>query len=143
MLFAQSKPMFPALKKVAFRAQLTEDIKTSKYVMKHSDIDTSSSTISTLEVTPPEQSQEVDEIGTRQEPEQPTVEEATVKPLHIDATPRPMEQDGDGDSCPATPVAGRRKRDRQWVWTLGPVAPTSQDGQSEDAGIGEEETEVT
>jgi len=29
--------------------------------------------------------------------------------------------DEDSDTCPETPVAGRRKRRREWVWTLGPV----------------------
>jgi len=27
--------------------------------------------------------------------------------------------DEDSDTCPETPVAGRRKRRREWVWTLG------------------------
>ena len=41
-------------------------------------------------------------------------------------TPVDADQSRDGDdsdTCPATPVAGKRKRDRQWVWTLGPVQP--------------------
>ncbi|OCK83207.1 hypothetical protein K432DRAFT_322682 [Lepidopterella palustris CBS 459.81] len=29
------------------------------------------------------------------------------------------------DSCPETPVAGRRKRRREWVWTLGPIGKNS------------------
>ncbi|KAK8258245.1 hypothetical protein IWZ00DRAFT_39415 [Phyllosticta capitalensis] len=41
------KPMFPPAKRVSF-APFTEEIKTSKYTLAHSDIDSSSSTISSL-----------------------------------------------------------------------------------------------
>ncbi|OCL03170.1 hypothetical protein AOQ84DRAFT_158699 [Glonium stellatum] len=33
--------------------------------------------------------------------------------------------ESDSDSCPETPVAGRRKRRREWVWTLGPIGKHS------------------
>ncbi|KAF2400263.1 hypothetical protein EJ06DRAFT_543120 [Trichodelitschia bisporula] len=33
---------------------------------------------------------------------------------------RDSSSESDSDSCPETPVAGRRKRRREWVWTLGP-----------------------
>ena len=44
----------------------------------------------------------------------------------------------DSDSCPETPVAGRRKRTRDWRWTLGPLTskplPSNQDlASSEDS----------
>lgn len=29
--------------------------------------------------------------------------------------------ESDSDKCPETPVAGRRKRVREWTWTLGPM----------------------
>ncbi|KAJ8106731.1 hypothetical protein OPT61_g9349 [Boeremia exigua] len=29
------------------------------------------------------------------------------------------ESEDDSDTCPQTPVAGRRKRSRDWRWTLG------------------------
>lgn len=42
-------------------------------------------------------------------------EEATVPP-------RENRRDaGEGDDVPSTPVQGRRKRRRDWVWTLGPI----------------------
>ncbi|KAF2497780.1 hypothetical protein BU16DRAFT_424753, partial [Lophium mytilinum] len=36
------------------------------------------------------------------------------------------------DSCPETPVAGRRKRRREWVWTLGPIGNGSKFSSSSD-----------
>ena len=53
----------------------------------------------------------------------------------------PSDDEEDNDSCPATPVAGRRKRHRQWVWTLGPIEPTSTDKEGDEANIGEDEME--
>ncbi|OJD35880.1 uncharacterized protein BKCO1_1400028 [Diplodia corticola] len=43
-----ARRMFPATKRVSFRANLTEDIVTTKFTMAHSDIESSSSTISSL-----------------------------------------------------------------------------------------------
>ncbi|KAF1989090.1 hypothetical protein K402DRAFT_391248 [Aulographum hederae CBS 113979] len=43
--------------------------------------------------------------------------------------------DEDSDSPPETPVAGRRKRHREWVWTLGPMEGKSQDAPIEDVRL--------
>ncbi|EON68040.1 hypothetical protein W97_07188 [Coniosporium apollinis CBS 100218] len=42
-------------------------------------------------------------------------------------SPSSSEPDSDSDSCPETPVAGRRKRRREWVWTLGPIGKSLTD----------------
>lgn len=122
--FAQSKPMFPATKKVAFRAPLTEDIQTTKYTMKHSDIESSTSTISTLELSPPEEAP-----ATNEEAEQPesTVEVEKKGPSSPQTGDKreSSDEEEDTDSCPATPVAGRNKRHREWRWTLGPIGPSN------------------
>lgn len=142
--FTPSRPMFPPAKKVSFRAPLTEDIKNIKYTMAHSDINASTSTISTLELSPPEEKAEKMEA-------QKMVEKVHVKAGAKDArviTPhvgekRESSDEEDSDTCPATPVAGRRKKHRQWRWTLGPAESTSEEKRPEDAGVGEEKTEGT
>ncbi|KIW01087.1 uncharacterized protein PV09_07374 [Verruconis gallopava] len=47
---------------------------------------------------------------------------------------RDSSSESDSDSCPETPVAGRRKRRREWVWTLGdlPGQPASSGPSYED-----------
>lgn len=112
--------------------------------MRHSDLDSSSSTISVLELSPPEpvkaSEKDVDEAQTgsaaQDKPE-------AASPHTGDK--RESSDEEDSDTCPATPVAGRRKKHRQWVWTLGPVnQPTVEaDKRPEDAGIGEEKSEGT
>jgi len=146
--FARSRPMFPTPKKVAFRAPLTEDIRTTKYIMAHSDIESSSSTISTLELPSP-----VYVTGTAAGKEETRIDEKKGEVGEREASSpqtgekRESSDEEDSDTCPSTPVAGRRKRHRQWRWTLGPVesAPTktSVDGRENEAGIGEEQTEGT
>ena len=107
--------MFPAAKKVVFSAQLTEEITTTKYTMRHSDIE--SSIISTPEQIParedPDQEQEE---TTKIE----TEETSPISPRDSN-TRQSWDEEEDSDSVPVTPVAGRRKKDRQWVWTLGPI----------------------
>jgi len=137
---AQSKPMFPSAKKVAFKAPLEEEIKTEKYTWRHSDIESSASTISTLELSPPEAN----------ESEQKTDDSTKVKPTEQLSTSSPQtgekresSDEEDSDTCPATPVAGRRKRHRQWVWTLGPVQssePSTDSQRPGEAGVGQEKT---
>ncbi|KAJ9623428.1 hypothetical protein H2203_005687 [Taxawa tesnikishii (nom. ined.)] len=98
--------MFPAPKRVAFKAPLTEDIKTEKYTLAHSDLASSSSSISTLNLPPPEHDTDRSSSNPGGEPHTGDKRDSS---------------DEDSDVCPATPVAGRRKRRREWVWTLGPV----------------------
>lgn len=137
--------MFPTAKKVAFRAPLTEDITTERYTMRHSDIDSSISTISTLELSPPD----------ADKPE--TLSEGNAHKLNTKAKDkkskspqtgekRESSDEDDSDTCPATPVAGRKKRSRDWVWTLGPVSMTSTPADKqrpEVYSLGEEKGEAT
>lgn len=130
--------MFPAAKKVAFRAPLTEDITTEKYTMRHSDLDSSISTISTLELSPPE----TDKAELKNEGDALKSHSKTEKKKKAGSSPQTGEKressdEEDSDTCPATPVAGRKKRHREWVWTLGPVKPTDAQAQTTDAGIGD------
>ncbi|KAK6399170.1 hypothetical protein LTR95_019461 [Oleoguttula sp. CCFEE 5521] len=121
--FSQSKPMFPTAKRVAFKAPLEEEIHTERYTFRNSDIESSSSTISTLELTPSDRSKAKDQVDDEashlgEKPER----DLSVKAPTMTGEKREADEDeGDSDTCPATPVAGRRKRDREWVWTLGPV----------------------
>lgn len=136
--FAQTRPMFPSAKKVAFRAPLTENIQTTKYTMAHSDIDSSSSTISTLELPPPKfvLTHDNEEKGDVEQPTEVPEQETTATSPHT-GEKRESSDEEDSDTCPATPVAGRRKRHRQWVWTLGPIKPeaeTKEDTSRESCG---------
>lgn len=162
-----SRPMFPATKRVSFRANLTEEIVTTKYTMAHSDIASSSSTISSLAL---DSSANESEPSTSASSTTTTATAATIttttttlpsrtstkldmqlsKPmepataLHHSTEPArcqkresPSDSESDSDSCPETPVAGRRKRRREWKWTLGPI-----DGQQLDAKYLREEDEM-
>ncbi|WPH04998.1 Hypothetical protein R9X50_00789600 [Acrodontium crateriforme] len=126
--FAQSRPMFPAPKKVAFRAPLTEDIKTIKYTLAHADIESSASTISTLQLSP----METEETSTN-----PSTDNGSPKAVNNEAEQsgessphtgdkRESSDEEDSETCPATPVAGKRKRHRQWRWTLAPIGSGQQ-----------------
>lgn len=44
---------------------------------------------------------------------------ATDEPLALSTCHHAEEDDYETD--PKTPIAGRRKRQREWVWTLGPL----------------------
>ncbi|KAF2478965.1 hypothetical protein BDY17DRAFT_327774 [Neohortaea acidophila] len=103
-------------KRVAFRIDLTEDIKTTMYTFKHSDICQSPALMSVSEASR-SRSQEL----ATEEPARARdgVQEAAK------AVPRPGIkrasfdlEETDDRACPTTPVAGRAKR-QKWVWTLG------------------------
>ncbi|KAF7186891.1 hypothetical protein HII31_11851 [Pseudocercospora fuligena] len=118
MMFAQSKPMFPAAKRVSFKTPLTEEVKNVNFTMRHSDIESSTSTISTLELSPPEDSS-VTQSNDKAEPQKCTSHEPS-SPQTGDK--RESSDEEDSDSTPQTPgPSGRRKRHRRWVWTLGPI----------------------
>ncbi|KAK5136888.1 hypothetical protein LTR08_001810 [Meristemomyces frigidus] len=129
--FAQTRSIFPAAKKVSFRAPLTETIWNMKFTMAHSDIETSS-TITTLETPAPKLAislkvfEQVDvddnEVSTRECPTLPSSQTGEK---------RESSDEEDSDTCPATPVAGRRKRHRQWRWTLGNAESAGKDVGSE------------
>lgn len=116
--FSQSRPMFPAPKKVGFRAPLTEDIKTSKYTLKHSDIASPSPSMSTLESSPSKEDKDSDELS------KAGAAEATIS-SPVSGLKRDADNvEDDSDIHLATPVAGRAKRHR-WIWTLPPIHPAS------------------
>ena len=136
--------MFPSAKKVAFKAPLTEEIKTTKYTMAHADIDSSVSTMSTLEL--PEQEYPVKQAAMEEQPEEEgeaASQEMTPPPPQTgekrESSDEEDEED-DSNSYPTTPIAGRRKRHRQWVWTLGPVEPAAEDTQLNGKDTGLEKT---
>lgn len=113
--------------------------------MRHSDIDSSISTISTLELSPPEadKPQALSE-GDAHRLNAKSKEKKAASPQTGEK--RESSDEDDSDTCPATPVAGRKKRSRDWVWTLGPVdtKSTSTDKQlPEIYGIGAEKGEAT
>lgn len=139
--------MFPTSKKVAFAAPLTEDITTEKYTMRHSDIESSFSTISTLELSPPETNKlEVEGEGNALKSGAKTVTKKGTSSSPRTGEKRESSDEEDSDTCPATPVAGRKKRHREWVWTLGPVDTTSASNDKpriDSAGIGEVKVEST
>lgn len=134
--------MFPPHKKVSFRAPLTEEIKTEVYTMAHSDLQSSSSTVSTLQLSVPEK-EDTKETAKPEEREDERQRKDSLLSSAQTGEKRESSDEEDSDTCPATPVAGRRKRHRQWVWTLGPLDKASEVQRSEDAGLGEEKAEGT
>jgi hypothetical protein len=109
--------MFPTPKKVAFRAPLVEEIRNIEYTLRHSDILSPSSEDHKLELSPPKRARK-DASDYQEEGAKLTADQAD-------------DDEDENESVPATPVAGRRKRDRQWRWTLGPLSPTSQEAEEE------------
>lgn len=130
--FAQSKPMFPAAKKVSFRAPLTEEVVTEKFTLRHSDIETvEDGSVSTLDLNEVKQ-----DVGREDDAVEPQKEERMDAPLKVKTTSphtgdkressdEEEDEEERDESYPTTPVAGRRKRHRQWRWTLGPVGSLS------------------
>ena len=139
-----SRPMFPAEKRVSFRTPLEEEIKTVKYTWANSDLESSSSTMTSLESTSTDSSLAQSETTATHHavtPSKPTLslQPSIEKPViaTIDSAPRQRkpprlgdkrdssESEDDSDTCPQTPVAGRRKRSRDWRWTLGKLPGSS------------------
>ncbi|KAI4673796.1 uncharacterized protein J4E84_010941 [Alternaria hordeiaustralica] len=137
-----SRPMFPAEKRVSFRTPLEEEITTTRYTLAHSDIESSVSTLSSLAST----ASTTDSDASTSQPslslkalKNPS--ETSISPLQLslistsssaESSPRPKSprtgekrdsssSDDDSDSARETPVAGRRKRTRDWRWTLDPL----------------------
>jgi hypothetical protein len=110
--------MFPAPKKVAFRAVLEEEIKNEMYTLRHSDIETQPIEVDTASSKDDEDDE--DDENTNEEANEiaPTQQAQAISPKTGEK--RDFSDEEDSDTCPATPVAGRRKRHRQWRWTLGP-----------------------
>lgn len=115
--FSQTRPMFPTPKKVGFRAPLTEAIRNTTYTLPHSDIEQAVD-----EPAPPAMDNEEEEDVQESTPAQPLPK--LDSPRTGDKRDSSSDED-DSDTCPATPVAGRKRRHRQWRWTLAPVSPAS------------------
>ncbi|KAJ4308675.1 hypothetical protein N0V94_009253 [Neodidymelliopsis sp. IMI 364377] len=138
---ASSRPMFPAQKQVSFRTPLEEEIKTVRYTWANSDLDSSSSTLSSLESTSTEtastasaqsEASAAPKLQTTRpslalQPSSQAQQPTTISALQVSPRKSPRagdkrdssESEDDSDTCPQTPVAGRRKRSRDWRWTLG------------------------
>lgn len=85
-------------RRVGFHENIEEKIQTTKYIAQHYDL-----------IVASDSSSEGDEARAGSKRESPC-EEETIE-----------EDSGDDESYPKTPVAGRKKRRREWVWTLGPL----------------------
>ncbi|KAL1601019.1 hypothetical protein SLS59_005687 [Nothophoma quercina] len=136
-----SRPMFPAEKRVSFRTPLEEEITTVKYTWANSDLESSSSTLTSLESTSTDTASTNSETtavhhsvtsisskpslslqsSAESKPTVSTIESAPRqrKPPRLGDKRDSSESEDDSDTCPQTPVAGRRKRSRDWRWTLG------------------------
>ncbi|KAL6703316.1 hypothetical protein ACN47E_010023 [Coniothyrium glycines] len=145
---AASRPMFPAEKRVSFRTPIEEEIKTVKYTLAHSDLSSSSSTLSSITLTASAPSTKSDSSATLHSSRPSNTNTLIESPPSslLSSTdkiscasiskqsrhaPRTGEKrdssssEDDSDSCLETPVAGRRKRSRDWRWTLGPLPGSS------------------
>ncbi|KAF9698587.1 hypothetical protein EKO04_003379 [Ascochyta lentis] len=140
-----SRPMFPAEKRVSFRTPLEEEIKTVKYTWANSDMESSSSTLTSLDSTSTDSASTESaatatatpnsatpklqlskpslslQSSTEAKPIVSTIESSSTqrKPPRLGDKRDSSESEDDSDTCPQTPVAGRRKRSRDWRWTLG------------------------
>jgi len=123
--------MFPTPKKVAFRAPLVEEIRNIEYTLRHSDILSPSSGDSILELSPPKKGTRKDASDYREEGAKLTADQAASPSVGTKIEHEDEDEEDESESVPATPVAGRRKRDRQWRWTLGPLSTSSQEAEKE------------
>ncbi|KAF2720064.1 hypothetical protein K431DRAFT_295439 [Polychaeton citri CBS 116435] len=142
-----------APKRVAFKIPLEEEITTSVYTMRHSDltfaeIASAEAAAVTPTLSPPKRhrakrglSLDLDSTVPNSYEAEKAAEEKEVGQQQQQQQAVAAEEEGDRDICPVTPVAGRNKKDREWVWTLGPVATggaattaTSSSSSSDDEG---------
>ncbi|KAH7392547.1 hypothetical protein BKA66DRAFT_15991 [Pyrenochaeta sp. MPI-SDFR-AT-0127] len=153
---APARPLFPAEKRVSFRTPLEEEIKTVKYTLAHSDLELSSSTLSSIASTASAKSSDSDVSAVHHSLSANASSSATSKNttsslaspsgkssssiVKTENSPPPKpprvgekrdsSSSEDDSDCPETPVAGRRKRRRDWRWTLGPVPGSSKSASS-------------
>ncbi|KAF2839563.1 hypothetical protein M501DRAFT_1015658 [Patellaria atrata CBS 101060] len=138
-----SRPLFPAAKRVSFRDPLVEEIHTSKYTYAQSEVDLESSTSSIASTKSSSSGASFGSISSEGSSHSVSLSLSTSSgessgsehqlgsPASVSSDegrlggPRAGDKrdssDSDSDSAPETPVAGRRKRRREWVWTLGPI----------------------
>lgn len=118
-------PTFPATKRVAFREPLTEEVKTTHFTLRHgNDVspEAPEAPVSTIDLPPSDSLTEQTTEGLNDEHIQETHHRSRPDWPHTgDKRDSSDEEDSEDGPCPATPVAGRRKRQRQWTWTLAKV----------------------
>ncbi|KAI9718206.1 MAG: hypothetical protein M1812_004196 [Candelaria pacifica] len=95
--------LFSRVKKVTYTTTLSEEIRTTKYVAAHLDL------------------LREDEADGDGEPVQEAIldDSSTSPSRHGEAQ---KDQDNDTLEAPKAPVVERKRRQRNWVWTLGPIA---------------------
>ncbi|KAL6153198.1 hypothetical protein ACJBU6_08360 [Exserohilum turcicum] len=162
---AANRPMFPAEKHVCFRTPLDEEITTTKYTMAHSDLESSVSTISTMSTNSSTASLASTDshisASHHSLTAHPASSNASISPLQLSLEkPKPAlsslqssprlkgprigdkrdssSSEDESDSCPQTPVAGRRKRTRDWRWTLGPLPSSDKSASASDANTSDD-----
>ncbi|KAF2829685.1 hypothetical protein CC86DRAFT_367633 [Ophiobolus disseminans] len=129
-----SRPMFPAEKRVSFRMPLEEEITNVKYTLAHSDLESSVSTLSTLaSVESSDSNSSAMQHSLRSESTKPAPSKSvSTLSSSLESSPQPKQprtgekrdsssSEDDSDTGGQTPVAGRRKRTREWKWTLDPI----------------------
>lgn len=128
------RPMFPAQKRVSFRAPLDEEIHTTVYTVAHSELELGGSTSSlqtdsegwTSNATNTDTPTSSNNL-TRAVSDKATKPRSKPRVARLPSNPKTGDkrssdsEESDSDTCPETPVAGRRKKQREWVWTLGPI----------------------
>ncbi|KAF1826559.1 uncharacterized protein K489DRAFT_376985 [Dissoconium aciculare CBS 342.82] len=132
-------------KRVSFRAPLTEEIQTTKFTLRHSDIESSTSSISTLDLSRSERRPSRDEVDARVAQDEQDegvfgVDSKTESISPQTGEKRESSDEEDSDTCPVTPVVGRRKRQREWVWTLGPENQSEYETHFASEDVGAKET---
>ena len=116
ILVTRSNRALPPVRCVSFRDPLTEDITPAKVPTLGS----------------PSSETSTDSTGVETKPLRQYADRALFSPPPRTGTKRHFIEDNDedgeddSDSYPVTPVAGKRKCDREWVWTLGPIPNSDQ-----------------
>jgi len=108
----------PRRKAVSFSEGPIEYITNTLYTLRHSDIP-SRSPSPAVNDDGCETKLNIPPIVLNQSHKHALSPQATDEPLALRTCHHATEDDYETD--PKTPVAGRRKRQREWVWTLGPL----------------------
>ncbi|KAL9113217.1 MAG: hypothetical protein Q9227_002552 [Pyrenula ochraceoflavens] len=134
---------FPSTKKVSYRQPLIEEIKTVRYTWRHSDLPSDSDELPSEPESTDNQSGSSDsDSGSRSLASPPkrkrqdstrdtTTERPIRSPIPPKSVPESEHKDAESTTSSRTPHSRKRRR-REWKWTLGPIslpepfpAPTS------------------
>jgi len=130
-----TRRFFPPPKRVAYRFPLEEEIKTVRFVVPHSEISSeedarSDSDVSTTSShTSSSGSSSEDETTQKQNAVEKKHKRRTKRKIHAAGLRDIKDQESQDGS--GTPVQGRRKRRREWKWTLGPLSEGKFDAEEE------------